>query len=72
MAVFFQQTRSSSLLPCTQVNCEIQITVERAQSNWLFRWRVQQNETDTYDARQRPWFAQSLSSSKDLLIMLDM
>jgi len=36
------------------------------------RWRVQQNETDTYDARQRHWFSQSLSSSKDLLIMLDM
>lgn len=37
----------------------------------LCRWRTHVNQQDTFDARQRPWFIQSISSAKDLLILID-
>lgn len=35
------------------------------------RWRTHVNQQDTFDARQRPWFTESIASSKDLLILVD-
>ncbi|KAK4015396.1 hypothetical protein OUZ56_030377 [Daphnia magna] len=35
------------------------------------RWRTHVNQHDNFDARHRPWFTQSISSAKDLLILID-
>jgi len=35
------------------------------------RWKTHNNQQDMFDARQRPWFTQTISSSKDLLILMD-
>lgn len=35
------------------------------------RWRLPADRPDTFDARQRPWFTQTLSSAKDLVVLID-